>query len=58
VDDDGRASHREVPAREGLGLSNTRARLAHMYGDGFSLDIAAGENGFAVAMVLPYRFAP
>jgi two-component sensor histidine kinase len=55
VDDDGRAAHREVPAREGLGLSNTRTRLAHIYGDEFSLDIDATENGFAVAMVLPCR---
>lgn len=55
VDDDGGANHREVPAREGLGLSNTRARLAQMYGDGFSFDIAPRENGFAVTTVLPYR---
>jgi two-component sensor histidine kinase len=54
VDDDG-ARQRDAPAREGLGLSNTRARLAQMYGDAFSFDIAAGENGFAVAMALPYR---
>ena len=58
VNDDGRTIHTEVPAREGLGLSNTRARLAQTYGDEFSLDIDARENGFAVAMVLPYRFAP
>jgi two-component sensor histidine kinase len=55
VDDDGGANHRDVPAREGLGLSNTRARLAQMYGDGFSFDIAPRENGFAVTTVLPYR---
>jgi LytS/YehU family sensor histidine kinase len=55
VNDDGGANSREVPAREGLGLSNTRARLAQMYGDGFSFDIAARENGFAVMTVLPYR---
>ena len=55
VDDDGGASQREIPAREGLGLSNTRARLAQMYGDGFSLDIAARGNGFSVTAVLPYR---
>jgi LytS/YehU family sensor histidine kinase len=58
VNDDGRTSHSEVPAREGLGLSNTRARLTQMYGDEFSLDIDARENGFAVATVLPYRIAP
>jgi LytS/YehU family sensor histidine kinase len=57
VDDNGRAMQTEMPAREGLGLTNTRARLAQMYGDEFSLDIAAGENGFAVATVLPYRSA-
>lgn len=55
VNDDGGANHREVPAREGLGLSNTRARLAQMYGDGFSFDIAPREKGFAVTTVLPYR---
>jgi two-component sensor histidine kinase len=55
VDDDGGANHREVPAREGLGLSNARARLAQMYGDGFSFEIAPRQNGFAVTTVLPYR---
>ena len=55
VDDDGGANQREVSAREGLGLSNTRARLAQMYGDGFSFDIAPRQNGFAVTTVLPYR---
>jgi hypothetical protein len=55
VDDDGRTSHSEVPAREGLGLSNTRARLEQMYGEACSFDIDARANGFAVAMVLPYR---
>ncbi|HET7436838.1 MAG TPA: ATP-binding protein [Thermoanaerobaculia bacterium] len=52
VDDNGRSRHHDVPAREGLGLSNTRARLAQLYGDGCSFDIVARENGFAVAMVL------
>ena len=55
VNDDGGANHREVPAREGLGLSNTRARLAQVYGDGFSFDVAPREDGFAVTTVLPYR---
>ena len=54
VNDDGGAN-REAPAREGLGLSNTRARLAQMYGDEFSFDITPRENGFAVTTVLPYR---
>lgn len=57
VDDDGLGNHSELPAREGLGLSNTRARLEQMYGDRFSLDISARSDGFAVAMALPHRIA-
>lgn len=57
VEDDGRGNGRELPAREGLGLSNTRARLEQMYGGEFSLDISARRDGFALAMALPYRIA-
>jgi hypothetical protein len=57
VDDDGHATDSEVPGREGLGLSNTRARLAQMYGDRSALDVAAREHGFGVAVGLPYRRA-
>jgi two-component system LytT family sensor kinase len=55
VDDEGGATQRDLPTREGLGLSNTRARLAQMYGDGFSFGIAPRENGFTVTTVVPYR---
>ena len=58
VDDDGRGSHGEPPEREGLGLTNTRARLEQLYGDEFSLDISARRDGFTLAMALPYRIAP
>ncbi|HEX9983905.1 MAG TPA: histidine kinase [Thermoanaerobaculia bacterium] len=57
VDDNGRATDAELPAREGLGLSNTRARLAQAYGDDFVLDLRAGSGGFGVALGLPYRVA-
>ena len=57
VDDDGRGSQGELPEREGLGLSNTRARLEQLYGAEFSLDILARTNGFALSMALPYRTA-
>jgi sensor histidine kinase YesM len=42
--------------REGIGLSNTRARLAAMYGDGASLhlDNAAG-GGALVTLHIPWR---
>ena len=57
VRDDGRGTGSERPAREGLGLSNTRARLEQIYGEQFSLDIAPRNDGFALAMELPYRMA-
>lgn len=57
VEDDGRGTDGELPAREGLGLSNTRARLEQSYGNEFSLDITARSDGFALAMALPYRVA-
>lgn len=57
VKDNGRGNGSEPPAREGLGLSNTRARLEQLYGEEFSLEMAAGRDGFALAMRLPYRIA-
>ena len=43
----------------GIGLSNTRARLAQLYGDAARLTVENGEEGGAVAtMVLPYHAAP
>jgi signal transduction histidine kinase len=43
-------------ARDGIGLSNTRERLAALYGalGGLSLDAAPG-GGCRVAVSLPYR---
>jgi two-component sensor histidine kinase len=57
IDDDGRAYEAEKPAREGLGLSNTRARLTQMYGDEFLLDTTARPDGFDVALAIPCRTA-
>jgi two-component system LytT family sensor kinase len=43
-------------AREGIGLGNTRARLAQLYGDGARVTLTSGEDGGALAEVaLPYR---
>jgi two-component system, LytTR family, sensor kinase len=58
VDDNGRPGDPAHPPRQGLGLSNTRARLAQLYGDDFFLDTAARTDGFGVAVGLPYRAAP
>lgn len=44
---------------EGVGLSNTRARLQQLYGDGQSFTLANGpERGAVVTLSLPYRVAP
>ena len=45
-------------AQEGIGLSNTRARLRHLYGDRGRLELLAAHGGGAVAVVqLPLREA-
>jgi two-component system LytT family sensor kinase len=45
--------------REGIGLGNTRARLAALYGSGQTLTLAAGtDSGASVAVSLPYRTLP
>jgi sensor histidine kinase YesM len=45
--------------REGVGLTNTRARLAALYGDRQALELAAGPEGGAVVTVrLPLKRAP
>ena len=44
---------------EGVGLSNTRARLEHLYGDAHSITFdAPSAGGFAVTIGLPYFAAP
>ena len=45
-------------ARNGIGLSNTRARLHQLYGDGARLSVENGEpGGVVVTLVLPYHLA-
>jgi len=45
-----------VGAREGVGTSNTRARLRHLYGEHFSLDLTANPGGGArVSLAIPYH---
>jgi signal transduction histidine kinase len=42
--------------REGVGISNTRARLRHLYGDRFSLDLLSNPGGGSrVALAIPYH---
>jgi signal transduction histidine kinase len=48
----------ERPEGWGIGLANTRARLAQLYGDRASLSIDDGAPGAVVTLVLPYHSAP
>jgi len=43
--------------REGIGLSNTRARLEQLYGDAQRVTCGNGKPGACVSIVLPYRAA-
>jgi signal transduction histidine kinase len=46
------------PTVAGLGLANTRARLAALYGENATLDVANAEGGGVIATVrLPYHEA-
>jgi signal transduction histidine kinase len=59
VRDDGPGLAQAAPGREGVGLSNTRARLARMYGHAQRLDVANADGGGARATIrLPYVHAP
>jgi LytS/YehU family sensor histidine kinase len=43
-------------AREGVGTTNTRARLRHLYGERFSLELSANPGGGArVSLAIPYH---
>jgi signal transduction histidine kinase len=43
-------------AREGVGTTNTRARLRHLYGERFSLELTANPGGGArVSLAIPYH---
>jgi two-component sensor histidine kinase len=52
--DNGRARG-AAALREGIGLSNTRARLRQLYGDDYTLDVARGEQGFSATLTIPVK---
>lgn len=55
VVDNGRGIPHSGP-REGVGISNTRARLKHLYGERFSLELMANPGGGArVSLAIPYH---
>ena len=58
VQDDGVGLAGHVPMGDGVGLSNTRARLRHLYGDRHTCDIEPSPGGgVTVTMRLPFREA-
>jgi two-component system LytT family sensor kinase len=55
VSDNGSGLPDETP-REGIGLSNTRSRLRHLYGDDQRLELtSAPGGGLAARITIPYR---
>ncbi|HEY7234509.1 MAG TPA: histidine kinase [Gemmatimonadaceae bacterium] len=55
VVDNGRGLPQTGP-REGVGISNTRARLRHLYGERFSLELMANTGGGArVSLAIPFH---
>lgn len=49
---------KKAPPSGGIGLSNTRSRLQHLYGSNYELELAAGESGGMEARIaIPFREA-
>jgi signal transduction histidine kinase len=58
VRDNGAGLPADRPQRDGIGLSNTRARLQHLHGDRHRLEIAnRPEGGAVVSLEVPFRLA-
>jgi two-component system, LytTR family, sensor kinase len=56
VCDNGKGLPNAKPAREGVGLSNTRARLRELYGESHQFELRSSpEGGLRVEMTIPYR---
>jgi signal transduction histidine kinase len=56
VRDTGSGLPPETPNGHGIGLSNTRDRLSHFYGENFSMKAeSVASGGFEVAITIPYE---
>ena len=56
VCDNGKGLSSAKPAREGIGLTNTRARLRELYGATHKFELGPqADGGLKVAMTIPYR---
>jgi signal transduction histidine kinase len=55
-DGPGLSPEQQADLREGVGLSNTRARLQQLYGDAHRFDLGnAADGGLVVTLVIPFR---
>lgn len=58
VQDNGNGLRENTPA-DGVGLSNTRARLKALYGDSHQFELRGGaQGGLIVRLVIPFRIRP
>ena len=56
VEDNGPGLNNDTPLKEGLGLTNTRARVKTLYGDGHGLTLRnANGGGLVVNLTIPFR---
>ncbi len=56
---DGVPPDRLFALNDGVGLTNTRARLTHLYGSGHHLSFSnLGEGGFQVSIGIPFHVGP
>jgi signal transduction histidine kinase len=58
VKDDGRGLPAGRPLREGIGVSNARERLHHLYGEAGTLSLTPLPKGVSVTLTLPFRKVP
>src|SRR5690349_16642552 len=58
VEDDGPGLSGHTPLKERVGLTNTRARVSNLYGDGHGLSLRhAAAGGLVVSLSIPFRTA-
>jgi signal transduction histidine kinase len=58
LQDDGPGMRSDTPRREGIGVANTRARLAQLYGNAHRFEMTnVPEGGLRVTITLPYHTA-
>jgi LytS/YehU family sensor histidine kinase len=58
IRDNGPGSHAPIKPGHGIGLKNTRERLAHFYRDDYAMSAnALAEGGFEVSIKIPYEQA-